>query len=780
MRPGFGTLTLVCCALAAPTAVTAGDWVHWRGPQQTGYVTGQNLPDSFDLETTGKGGLVWKAPAGGRNAPLLMGNKLFVYGARDAETPYEGERVSCLDANTGKGLWEYKVNVYHSDVETSRLGWTNLTADPAAGRVYAHTTGGELLCLDAAGKKVWSRQLTEEFGRFTGYGGRVPSPIFDNGLVVCAVVNSSWGDMAAGWNRFVAFDGATGQVVWIGEAAFPNKDTYQSHPVVATIGGQRLLIAGGGDGALHAFKVRTGERVWSYRFCSKAINPAPVVDGNLVYCAHGDENPEGGAIGRVICVDASKVDPKTKQPKLVWDYRRSNRFGLSHPAIADGRLYIPDDSSELFCFNAKTGKPLWKVKYGTTSRGAPLVVDNKLYVFDVNGKLSVLTLRGDEEPDEAKTEEHTFRMPKGLVGINETHGTPIAANGRLYFTTSFETFCVGALTPQPDSRKIDTTPDAEKPFDPAAAPVALRVYPFETAAKPGETIKVELKYLDANGRELPAPKGGEVKWSLPTPPVPKGKTTSPPPLKGELKADGATASVTLDKLPSQQGYVEATAGGLTARGRVRVAALVPYKQDFDKVPEGAVPAGWVNTAGKFRVKKLPDGSTVLAKTNLEGPPPIIRANGYFTPPSSANYTIECDLQGTEVGGKFPDMGVVNGRYTLVLDGKTDPEAKSRTVRLASWDPRGRWTVAVPLDWQKDTWYRVKFEVVPGTGETSTAARGKVWKRGEAEPAEWTIKHDFPRGHQTGAAAVYGYVSNATTDRPGSEIFYDNLVVTPNK
>jgi outer membrane protein assembly factor BamB len=417
------------------------------------------------------------------------------------------------------------------------------------------------------------------------------------------------------------------------------------------------------------------------------------------------------------------------------------------------------------------------VKYGTTSRGAPLVVDNKLYVFDVNGKLSVMTLRGDEEPDEAKTEEHNFRLAKGSVGINETHGTPIAANGRLYFTTSTDTYCVGSPTPVADDRSKAAKAAAETPFDPAAAPVALRVYPFEVSAKPGETVKVELKYLDANGRELPARKGDAPQWALPTPPVPKGKTAGPPALKGEIKGDGAAATVVLDKAPSQQGLIGVTAGKLTATARVRVVPQLPYTQDFEKAPEGGVPPGWVNTAGKFTVKVV-DGNKVLSKVNTDARPPITRANGYLTVPGATNYTIACDLRGSEVNGKYPDMGLVNGRYSLVLDGKNDRETNGRTVRLATWDPRGRYAVTVPFNWDKDTWYRAKFEVVPG--DKATTARGKVWKRGEAEPAEWTVTHDYPAGNRGGAAAVFGYVSNSDATTPGSEIFYDNLVVTPNK
>src|SRR5439155_7700799 len=233
--------------------------------------------------------------------------------------PNEGERVVCLDESDGKPVWEYRVNVFHTDIVSSRLGWIPLTADPATGNVYAHTTGGLLLCLNKDGKPVWQRSLTEEFGRITGYGGRIPAPIFDSGLVIVPVVSSNWGEFARSGTRFVALKGDTGEVVWWHDAGNPVKDTFCSNPVVAVINGQRLVICGGADGYLHALKVRTGEKVWSYPFCAGAANGSPIVDGTLVYCNHGDENPEGRSYGRIICVDAAQVDPKTKRPKLIWD-----------------------------------------------------------------------------------------------------------------------------------------------------------------------------------------------------------------------------------------------------------------------------------------------------------------------------------------------------------------------------------------------------------------------------------------------------------------------------
>ena len=57
----------------------------------------------------------------------------------------------------------YMFNVFHADIVSSRVGWTNLAADSGTNRIYAHGTQGFLMCLDGAtGKVVWQRSLTEE------------------------------------------------------------------------------------------------------------------------------------------------------------------------------------------------------------------------------------------------------------------------------------------------------------------------------------------------------------------------------------------------------------------------------------------------------------------------------------------------------------------------------------------------------------------------------------------------------------------------------------------
>ncbi|HEX4607179.1 MAG TPA: hypothetical protein VH092_03155, partial [Urbifossiella sp.] len=249
----------------------------------------------------------------------------------------------------------------------------------------------------------------------------------------------------------------------------------------------------------------------------------------------------------------------------------------------------------------------------------------------------------------------------------------------------------------------------------------------------------------------------------------------PPALNGKVEG----MDVVVGPLPSQQGYVAAKLDDLTARARVRVAPPGAYAQDFDRIPEGAVPGGWVNTQAKFVIRRLPDGTIVLSKVNTSSQPPIARANAYITGPAVSNYAIQCDVMGTRVRDRMPDAGVVNSRYTLILDGKPDSDRKTKYLRLVSWEARPRVNLAADFDWQPDTWYTMKLSAEPH-GEKVTV-RGKVWKRGDPEPAAWNIEFEDPAGNAAGAAALYGYVSDPliSPESPGSDIFYDNLRITPN-
>src|SRR2546421_470083 len=156
------------------------------------------------------------------------------------------------------------------------------------------------------------RSVGEEFAAFTTHGGRTMSPLIDGDLVIVSAAISSWGTQANRAHRFMALDKRTGDIVWVATPGGRPYDTAYALPLIATINGMRLLICGTGDGAIHAMKPQTGERVWSYVASKRAINTGVAVQGTAVIVSHGDENLDSSELGLIAAIDGSQTgDIKT-------------------------------------------------------------------------------------------------------------------------------------------------------------------------------------------------------------------------------------------------------------------------------------------------------------------------------------------------------------------------------------------------------------------------------------------------------------------------------------
>jgi hypothetical protein len=304
-------------------------------------------------------------------------------------------------------------------------------------------------------------------------------------------------------------------------------------------------------------------------------------------------------------------------------------------------------------------------------------------------------------------------------------------------------------------------------------PAHLQVFPADVTLEPGESVSFKARLFDDKGNFLREVKA---EWTLapllppePTPGLPPVPKMNPPPLKGQLTPDGKLTVPT--DVQGQFGNVEASAEGLKGHARVRQVPRLPYKQDFEKVPAGAVPGGWVNSQVKFQVRKVGD-TNVLVKTATNPSPLVARANAFFGPPSLKNYTIEADVLGKKSLDELPDMALVNSRYTFGLFGAT------QQLRLVSWDAMPRIDRSIAFAWKPDVWFRLKL-TVEYNGDKATI-RGKIWEREKPEPEKWTLEIDDPMPNREGAPALYANVTGIPPGGIGAEVFFDNLVVTPNR
>ena len=716
----------------AVSFVAANDWAEWRGPARDGISPEKNLPAKWS--PTGDN-LAWKAPYGGRSAPIVMGDRVYLQNiAGNRET--EQERIMCFNADTGKLLWEHKFNVYLSDVPPHRVGWASPVGDPTTGNVYVFGVGGTLIGLNRDGKVLWERSLAEDFGLLTTHGGRTVSPIIDGDLVIVSGVTAQWGKHAGAAHRFLAFDKKSGETVYVSAPGGRPYDTTYAPPIIANVNGTRLLIQGASDGVVHAIKPQTGEPVWKYEISKRGLNTGAVVKDNVAILTHSEENLDSSEMGMMVAVDAT-AKGQIKKEQVKWTVY-GWQGGFSSPVLDGDRLYQIDNGANIAAFDVNTGKQLWLKNLGTIQKASPVLADGKLYVGTENGKFYILKPSATGVEILSENQLGTEAQPEAIIG------SAAVSNGRVFFASDSALYCIGkkARSSSHSERSSAAAVGSNVSSNPATF---VQVVPTELILKPGDKVNFRARLFDEQGNFIREETAAN--WSLDQ-------------LKGTVDNGHFTAA---SDAVAQAGLVKATVGDISGTASVRVFPPLPWSDTFDSFAPSALPPAWVNVATKFNVQEL-EGNKVLAKLTT-GSSLQSRARAYMGPSDWSNYTIESDVLARTKRRQQGDAGVIAQRYILTLYGN------SQMLHLEPWQPEIARTKTMPFAWKPDTWYRLKLEVA-NLPDGTTRARGKAWPAGEPEPAAWMIERIDPIPNRQGAPGVFG---NGL-----AELFFDNIKVYANK
>jgi outer membrane protein assembly factor BamB len=744
--------------LAWATAAVAGDWYRWRGPEQNGVCRETGLPESFT-----PGEELWKAPAGGMASPIVLGGRVYLITRIGEEKapgtlvagPHTQEALVCLDANTGRPVWELRKNIFQTTVPFHRLGWSNPCGDSETGNVYWLGVEGTFSCVDGkTGQIVWQHQIFEEFGYISTFGGRTQTPAVDEDQVFIGGVYFGWADHARGQARLLAFDKRTGRLNWSSNTGgIPNTVSFNT-PVFTIVNGVRQVVWGAGDGGVYGFKARTGEKLWGTILSKLGINASVVCDGPRVYAVHSEENIDTNIMGRVVCWDIGGGGP---EPKTVWKVD-GVEAGFATPILHEGRLYVVDNGGKLYAFDAKDGAKHWERKLGTMGRSSPIWADGKIYVGEGNGRFYIL------RPGPTKCDILARIDVSGKLGREyDIYGSPAISDGRLFLPCANTVYCIGPKVPAA-TPTLPPSPANEGPAEPT--PAVIQVVPADVTLRPGQSVTLTARAFDARGRLIGTAQAGG--WALDqlTVVAKTGAARKVGNLKGKVDASGTYAA---EAGGPQAGAVTCQVGNLTGRARVRVLPPLPWKMDFETAPEGAPPATWINVGGKFAVGTM-DGGKVLVK--LTDFALYQNARAFFGVPAMTGYTVECEFKtDSKVLGdarQMPDAGVINSRYCLALLGN------HQKLTVYTWPSEVPHSLnrTIPYTWEAGVWYHVKLRV--DQADNKALVRGKVWKRGQPEPAAWTVELEDSLPNRAGSPGLFAF---SNQDIP---IYYDNIQVSENK
>jgi outer membrane protein assembly factor BamB len=414
--------------------VCADDWPQWMGPQRDGVWRETGIVEK--LPTNGPS-VLWRTKVNrGYCGPAVVGDRLYMLDRQQGSPPERkpgertlpiipgNERVLCLDATTGKKIWEY---AYDCPYRIAYPSGPRATPLVAGGRVFTLGAMGDLLCLDARnGKVAWERHFVTEFTGEPPVWGYAAHPLLDGDRLICLVGGTN--------SAVVAFHKDTGRELW---RALDAREIGYAPPVLHAVNGRRELIVWHPD-AVAALAPDTGRILWThpYPVGGKPQRPEvtiamPRLTGTKLFLSSFYQGSLLLEIG-----GAQPVVDWNRRSKRKSEFEDGLHTTMCTPVIRDGHLYGMCGFGELRCLDLATGDRKWETFAASEGKksmfGQAFIVEQagRYWLWNDQGELILarLTPQGYEELSRARL----------LPTIERTRGRdvlwchPAFANRRAY------------------------------------------------------------------------------------------------------------------------------------------------------------------------------------------------------------------------------------------------------------------------------------------------------------------------------------------------------------
>ena len=367
----------------------AGDWSQFRGPDGNGVAPATANPP---IQWSESKNIQWKTAVTGcgRSSPIILGDRIWLTTADPKEVKrtrigpddmqvaqHVSFHVLCLDRTDGKRLWQ--VTVFNLE-RPAPVHWLNSWATPTpvleAGRLYCDFGTYGTVCVDAeTGKILWKQHLPLDHQ--VGPGS---SPVLFQDLLILVRDGRDAQYVAA-----IRKD--TGQPVWKTDrpplTARDNaaKKSF-STPLVIHHNGRTQMIVPGAQWVV-AYDPASGKEVWRVRHGNGfSVAPRPVAGHAMAYICTGAMVPQLWAI---------RLDGQgdVTDTHVAWK-AKSGVSLMSSPVLVGDEIYCGSDAGIASCFDARTGKLLWRERLGSGCLASPIAAAGRLYFFSRDAKTTVL------------------------------------------------------------------------------------------------------------------------------------------------------------------------------------------------------------------------------------------------------------------------------------------------------------------------------------------------------------------------------------------------------
>jgi len=342
------------------------NWVNFRGMDNNAIAYTTNLPQNWNINT-GKN-ILWQATIKlpGFNSPIIWEDKLFVSGA-DAKN----EVVYCYDANTGKLLWQTKLQNIPNAPETpptvsQNTGFAAATMTTDGKNVFAIFATGNIACLSLTGKQIWATNIAIPENDY----GYASSLIIHNNKLFVQFDQSEEAIL-------FAIDTKTGNTIWEKER---DVEVSWASPILARTNNQTQLILYSKP-KLIAYNPDTGKKIWEKQCMSEdasaEIAVSPAYANGIVYVTN--------QYTKTVAIDIQKQ-------KIIWENNNEDIElpDVSSPLATQKHLFLATSAGVVYCLDNKTGKLIWEHEFETGFYASPILADNNIYLLDMNAQMHII------------------------------------------------------------------------------------------------------------------------------------------------------------------------------------------------------------------------------------------------------------------------------------------------------------------------------------------------------------------------------------------------------
>ena len=394
-------------------SASAQEWTRFHGPNGQGVSSLKSFPAEWSDEN-----IVFKAelPGIGHSSPVLWGEKVFLLSA-DPET---AERyVLCLDANSGKILWQhdYKSTTHKLHLRSSYASCTPVVDEEMVIFAWSDPQHTLVKAYSHDGNELWTKDL----GAWASQHGFGTSPvIYENKILLNAsqANNKLPEGIEPGESYFYAFEKESGEIIW----KTPRGTASASYSVPAIYPGENgdeIICSNTVDG-MYSLNPETGEENWAVKAFDKRTVSSPLFSGGHIFGSTGS----GGGGNYVAAIKPGK------EPAVSYKLDRSAPYVPTSVCLGE-LMFCFYDKGILSCLDTKTGEIYYQKRLDCAFSGSAIRVGGKLFCVDEEGIVHVI----------AASKEFKV-LAKNPLG-EDCRSTPAVSGGRMYIRTYSQLICVG-------------------------------------------------------------------------------------------------------------------------------------------------------------------------------------------------------------------------------------------------------------------------------------------------------------------------------------------------